>query len=174
MSPGATSFQTREASSEGTAVLPLSNGGEVIVDASDLHWITKHKWRLSKYGNGYQYAIRTHPSGQHLFLHKEVVGAGKHQIVDHINRNPLDNRRSNLRLCTLAQNNKNASLRRSNTSGFRGVYCRGNYWSAAIESDGRKYNLGTFATAEDAAKAYDEAAKRLHQEFASLNYPEAT
>ena len=93
--------------------------------------------------------------------------------VDHINRDKLDNRRSNLRLVTHTQNCVNASLRVTNTSGFKGVnFYRGKYWRAYIRVNYRHISLGFFPTAEAAARAYDEAAREHFGEFAFLNFPD--
>lgn len=90
---------------------------------------------------------------------------------DHISRNTLDNRRGNLRPCTNAENSKNRNLNRNNKSGFKGVYWheRRQRWMAQICADGKQIDLGRFKTKEEAARAYNEAANRLHGDFASPN-----
>lgn len=94
-------------------------------------------------------------------------------FVDHINRDRSDNRRSNLRLCSLAENNRNGSIRSNNNSGFKGVSwdkARGK-WQAGIGLNGTRKALGRFDSAEDAARAYDAAALANYGEFAALNFP---
>ena len=93
-------------------------------------------------------------------------------IVDHINQDPLDNRRQNLRLATRSQNAANLGPYANNTSGYKGVDFNRGKWRARITQDGVRYFLGTFDTAEDAARAYDQKALELFGEFASLNFSE--
>lgn len=152
------------------AALPLSTGGVSKIDASDFDALSRHKWRKSKFGRGNPYVIRS-TGGRVLLLHRELVGAGPGQIVDHINRDTLDNRRENLRLCTIAENSRNTvALPRHNTSGFRGVCRMRQRWAAMIKVAGRQVFLGTFVAPEDAARAYDKAAALYHGDFATLNF----
>jgi hypothetical protein len=92
--------------------------------------------------------------------------------VDHINRDKLDDRWCNLRLATRSQNSANVALRPNSTSGFIGVTFdkARDKWRAQIRIAGRKVNLGRFASAEEAARAYDAAALKEFGEFAELNF----
>ena len=104
-------------------------------------------------------------------MHNVIAGAPQ---VDHVNGDGLDNRRANLRPASTAQNARNRSRPSTNRSGFKGVSWvrdRG-HWRAGIKVDGRSLNLGSFADPVEAAKAYDEAARRLHGKFARPNFPE--
>jgi hypothetical protein len=94
-------------------------------------------------------------------------------LVDHRNGNGLDNRRSNLREATPAQNSANARLSRQSTSGFKGVtwYKRCSRWRAHIKVDQEQRHLGYFDDATEAAKAYDAAALEAFGAFARLNFP---
>lgn len=105
-----------------------------------------------------------------LRMHRLLLGSDG---GDHVNRNGLDNRRSNLRACTASQNNFNHGLRSDNTSGFKGVTRVEERlpWRAQIQEHGRHHDLGNYATAEEAARVYDAAAIRLHGAFARLNFP---
>jgi hypothetical protein len=89
-----------------------------------------------------------------------------------VNRNGLDNRRANLRFATRAQQVCNMRQRGSNT-GFRGVSFskERNKFYASIQHNYRTIPLGRYSTAEEAARAYDEAARKYHGEFATLNFP---
>jgi HNH endonuclease/AP2 domain len=87
--------------------------------------------------------------------------------IDHKNRNPADNRIANLRQCSHAQNMCNATRR--NPSGFKGVSRARSKWRATIGVNGRSIHLGTFSTPEEAAAAYDKAARLYHREFARTN-----
>jgi hypothetical protein len=95
--------------------------------------------------------------------------------VDHRDGNGLNNRRrSNLRVCSHSQNGANQKKHKNNTSGFKGVVLykdnRSRPWCARIKVEGRHIYLGYFATPDEAAKAYDAAAIRLHGEFARTNF----
>ena len=96
-------------------------------------------------------------------------------MYDHKNRDFLDNRKENLRICNYSQNAANSSKKVIATSQHKGVYQnkRDGKWYAGIMKDYKKYWLGSFATEEAAAKAYDKAARKLFGEFANLNFPES-
>ena len=94
--------------------------------------------------------------------------------IDHVNRNKLDNRRSNLRICTRQQNGKNRSLSSNNKSGYHGVHFantekRVKRWVASTRVDGKKKIIGRYYTVQEAATAYNIAAKKYHGEFATQN-----
>jgi hypothetical protein len=111
---------------------------------------------------------------KYIRLHRFVLGNEKTHLlnVDHINNNTLDNRRSNLRVATRAQNNQNRRGFRGSVSKFKGVSKSGNRWRAQICKDGKNHLLGIFQTEEEAARNYDFYACRYHNEFAKLNFPE--
>jgi hypothetical protein len=94
------------------------------------------------------------------------TGAWPPDEIDHINRNPKDNRWSNLRLASHAENQRNTNARANNTSGFKGVSRNYEKWVAQIRVDGKRMHLGTFMTPEGASLAYRWAAERYHREFA--------
>lgn len=89
--------------------------------------------------------------------------------VDHINGDGLDNTRNNLRAVTPAENLRNQRLRKDNTSGFKGVSRHEGRWRARVRVDGKYTHVGLFDSAEDAARAYDEAARNMHGIFARTN-----
>jgi HNH endonuclease len=110
---------------------------------------------------------------RHRFIHlaRLVVGLeeGNPLVADHINGNPLDNRRINLRVCPHAKNMLNRRMHKNNTSGFKGVTQVGpNRWAANIALEGHFYYLGVFDSPEKAHQAYCEAAAWLHGEFANF------
>jgi hypothetical protein len=94
-------------------------------------------------------------------------------VVDHINGDTLDNRRANLRVCTKSENNRNRRKLHPTTSRFKGVYKNTKPWIALIECNGKQFVLGRFASEEEAALAYDKAAKEHFGSFARLNFPPA-
>lgn len=143
--------------------LPVADGRLAIVDAADYDRASRVRWRG---GNGY---IRGHLNGVDIQLHRFILRYSGKQEIDHINGSILDNRRSNLRICTRKQNRRNRRLSSANTSGYKGVsFIRGR-WRTTIGVDGKATYLGTFSTPEAAAHAYNEAAVKYFGEFARLN-----
>jgi len=152
-------------------MIKLTRGHSTMVDDEDFELVSKSKWYC---GNGY--AVREH-KGKMLLLHRFLMGLapGDGIHVDHINGNPLDNRRVNLRVCSNAENIRNRRKNANSTSGYKGVCLdkRSNGktpWRARVKNDGKIHHIGYFATAEAAALAYDTAARELHGEFALLNF----
>lgn len=163
--------------------IPLSRGFVTIVDDADYEWLSQWKWSYKNVGGGgavaESYAGRTdNHRRKTLYMHREILQASKGDYCDHINGNGLDNRRSNLRLCTNGQNlfNKDKPRIRKATSKYKGVVLRRTSrgrvsWAARIKANKKGYWIGTFATELDAARAYDAAARELHGAFAYLNFP---
>jgi hypothetical protein len=143
-----------------TAVqVPLSNGGFTLVDPGDVVLLRDYGVPR-KTSHGYV-KLRKRGSGEaQNYLHRVIMGARKGEMVDHINRDRLDNRRANLRLCTNAQNMWNSKSRRDNASGLRGVWeSSPGHWSAAISVNEARVYLGTFWTKHEAAIAFQSAEK---------------
>jgi hypothetical protein len=98
--------------------------------------------------------------------------AERGEQIDHKNGNGLDNRRDNLRKATATENNRNRmKLRAPCASKYKGVWRHYDKWGAAIWDKGKSIKLGRFDTEAKAAEAYDAAARRLHGEFARVNFP---
>lgn len=146
--------------------IPLTKGKIALVDDDDYEELSKHKWHTSHHGYPARSILK--PKKENIFMHRQLMGFPD-CAVDHINRNPLDNRRSNLRLATLSQNQHNRKLNKNNTSGFKGVSWHPSMkkWVATIRLNYKQYILGYFSDPKDAALAYREAALELHGEFAS-------
>ena len=141
--------------------IPLTRGKFAIVDDEDYERFGSQRWHCSSAG----YARQTGPNRESIFLHRLIVGAGLGQVVDHINRNPLDNRRANLRICTHAQNLQNARRRGSMLKGV-GLDKRDGRYYARVSVNGRRKNVGRFATEAEAHEAYLNSARRVYGEFA--------
>ena len=132
--------------------------GRAIIDLEDVEKIKNYKWSLK---NGY--AFNTEVGLLHRFLNEYP----NDMVIDHINLNKLDNRRSNLRICTYSQNNMNTKIKSSNTSGTKGVWwnAKREKWIAEIMIDNKKYYLGEFINKEEAIKTRKEAEIKYFGEF---------
>ena len=110
-----------------------------------------------------------------MHMHQEILEVPKGMVVDHINNDGMDNRSANLRAATIGQNSRNRKKScRSFTSKYKGVswHKKSRKWEASITFELKSIYLGIYKNEFDAAKAYDEAAKKYHKEFAALNFPE--
>lgn len=144
-----------------------------LIDSDDIEKInTGRKWSCSKVGYAFcdtrNYA-RT--EGKLVYMHHLIVDVPKGMVVDHINGNKLDNRKSNLRICNQRQNTWNKRKRSNNKSGYTGVSWNkaASKWSAEVRKDGEKHYLGLYVSKHAAAKAYNRKAKELFGEFTRLN-----
>ena len=155
--------------------IPLTQGKVALVDDADYERVSKYKWYAWRGGAGPFYARRNVASGRRqqktVKLHRFILGFPD-SFIDHVNHNGLDNRRSNLRLCTRSQNQQNRLPERGKTSAYKGVNWnkRNRIWYAKIKHNGKGFHLGCFRSEVRAAKAYDDAAKENFGEFAYLNF----
>ena len=149
--------------------IPLTKGMFALVDDEDFKRLSAYNWAAWKNGKGW-YATRK-PSKKMISMHREILNVPSRKITDHIDRNSLNNQRSNLRVCTRQQNGCNRGPNKNNTSGFKGVtwWKRDKNWSAQIRVNRKNIKIGYFENKTDAAKAYNDAALRHHGEFAYQN-----
>ncbi len=139
-----------------------------LVDDTDFAEVRKHHWYLMNTGYVETFRKRDGKVSGRTTLHRFILNPAAGQMIDHINRNKLDCRRTNLRLATFTQNNCN--LQRTNKFGtYRGVRPRDRRWEARITIDRRSVSLGRFDSPEEAAMAYNSAAESCQGEFAILN-----
>lgn len=159
-----------------TIEIPLSQGKVVIIDEADVELVRRHKWFANSTRGRTFYALTNimHPGAidkrTTLSMHRLILGlAESYTQVDHIDGNGLNNRRSNLRICSNSENARNRRKRIDNTSGYKGVSfdARSYKWVAYINFDGKRMHIGYFNTREDAHAAYCKAATKLHGEFAN-------
>jgi hypothetical protein len=167
---------TLEPVSAEIALIPLTRGMVAIVDAADFEKLSRYRWFTLKTKRGPCYA-GTNMSGRIISMHRFLMNPPKGMWVDHIDGNGLNNRRSNLRICTPRQNACNHSRRKpkSATSQFVGVFQRRQQpdkWYAKVEYAGMICRLGPFDSELEAARARDFRAVELHGPYAHVNLPD--
>jgi hypothetical protein len=147
----------------------IIEGKRVLFDQEDLFTLINNKWHIN--GNYLRSNPTTHNPNQEYF-HRVIMDCPEDMIVDHINQNTFDCRKSNLRITTVSCNTQN-SISQSST-GYKGVTLRKstNKYQAQIGFNSNTVYLGAHRTAEEAATKYDMAAIYLYGEFAGLNFPE--
>lgn len=157
-------------------LIPLTQGQNAIVDASDYEWLNQWNWFAwwSPETESFYARRSLRVNGRLTMIHmaRELLDCEIGEFPDHISHETLDNRRANIRKGTNSQNMCNRRQRPDNTSGYRGVtfYKDRKQWVSRISVNKRRIHLGYFLTPEDAAHSYDEAAKKYHGEFAVLNF----
>ena len=146
--------------------VPLNDGSIALVDHGDRDLVEGWNWSIGRNKD----RVMRGTGGVALPLATAIMG---HKLIDHVNGNIRDNRRSNLRRSTKVQNARNRGIGSNNTSGFKGVFYRKDRstWLAALRVGPRLFKIGTFKTREEAARAYDALALQHHGEFAVLNFP---
>lgn len=148
--------------------IPLGDGFTVYVDAADYEWLSRWTWHMQG-GHAIRYEVK-----KLIFMHRQIAQPPRGMIVDHKNRNKLDNTRDNLRICTHGENTQNAGKRVDTFSRFKGVSYRKERekFFAQIYHHNEQFYLGLFDKELDAARAYDRRAIELFGEFARVNFPE--
>lgn len=151
-------------------LIDLSNGGQVIVDDDDYELLSKWKWVQSNKGYAQRAAYKK-DGYTTILMHRQIMDITDRRRIDHINGNPLDNQRINLRVCTQRQNMQNRKPNRNKASlpGIKGVYPHGNKWKVLIMINGKNKYIGLYSTIKEASEAYNTAAKVKDSQFAWQN-----
>ena len=147
----------------------IASNNIVLVDKEDYEYLSQFRWSINGMGR-VGTAIKVNGRYKSFYMHRMILNPPKDKTVDHINHDPLDNRRKNLRVCTHQQNLMNRALFTNNTSGYKGVYVdkrRGHIY-AKISVGGKQIMLGRFSRLQDASKAYTEAASEYYGEYAGV------
>ena len=148
--------------------IKLTQNKFALVDDEDFEYLNQFKWQLNDNG----YAVRSEHiylginkyKNNHIRMHREINKTPKELFTDHINRNKLDNRKSNLRTVTKSENAINTKLNSNNASGYKGIYWDKftNKWRAEIKIFYKKISLGRFLNLEDAILARKEGEIKYH------------
>lgn len=144
----------------------LSSGKFALVDNEDYWFLRRFKWYFD--GN-YAYMQR---SGKNIAMHRLITMVSDGFVIDHKNRDKLDNRKDNLRICSHRDNNRNCMTKKTGYFLYKGVgqSTGSKRFYARIRVDKKPLYLGSYPTQEDAAMAYDAAAVKYFGEFAKLNF----
>lgn len=153
------------------AYVPLTKGHVAVIDATDAASVSQYNWQALVFDHTVyaKRSTRRDENGKQkaIFLHRHLLTALEGMEIDHIDNDGLNNRRANLRHVSRSENMMNARMRKSNRSGFKGVFWHKStgHWRAKIVRDGIAIELGSFPTAEAGHAAYVEASKKYHGEF---------
>lgn len=151
------------------AIVTLTKGHRCVIDAKDVSLVSSYSWYAEEKKTTV-YAKTSYRDGEKyksIFMHRLLLRPDDGKFCDHIDHDGLNNRRSNLRVCTIRENLANSRLRATSSSGYKGVYWekdRGK-WRAQIGFNGKKIKLGRYDTPEEAHKAYVKASQELYGEF---------
>ena len=154
--------------------IPLTRGEFALIDEQDYDLISQHRWYAVKTPHSY-YAATSFKHTHKIYMHRIILNPPTGLMVDHVNKNGLDNRRCNIRICTRSQNGINRESKHGSLSKFKGVTWnyRDGLWYATIKKNQVTHRLGAFKNEIDAAIAYDIAALELYGDFAVLNLSQA-
>ena len=144
--------------------MTTTKGEVILIDSEDYEKVKQHSWCISKTG----YPVANIGNGKVVKLQRMLLGVENPKlVVDHINGNPFDNRKSNLRVCKNSENSRNCRISKNNTSGYPGVRITSHgRFNARITFNRKGIHIGNYATFEEAVKARKEAEKKYFGEFA--------
>lgn len=145
---------------------------DLIVDDEDFDRVNEHRWWINKQRGKFRAHGRIDKTQKLIKVHRFILNVYNPKImIDHINMNPLDNRKENLRIVTNQQNSVNKKLNKNNKSGYKGVFYseRDKKWVSKVKYNYKNINLGRFKTKEEAAHAYNAKVFELFGDFAYLN-----
>jgi AP2 domain len=151
--------------------VPLTKGYHALIDVASYEKVSQHKWRACVLENGRRVYAVTKMQGKLIYLHRFILNAKEQFKVDHARSRTLDNRSSEIRMCTNTQNSTNTVKRKGCTSRYKGVCWHKDRkkWRVAIVVKKRVISLGYHKSEEEAAVAYNMAALRHFREFSRLN-----
>lgn len=154
--------------------IKLNNNKLVKIDSEDFEKVSSFHWFTVKYKNYCKVRAEVWKNGNKkgITMSRLILNCPKGMVVDHINGDALDNRKSNLRICTHAENMKNRKiLSKNNKTGYKGVSWNSfaKQWQVGISFNGKHMTIGYSKNKDDAAKMYNEAAIKYHGDFATLN-----
>ena len=142
----------------------------VLVDDENYNWLNQWKWFAHKHRNTFYAERNIQQKNKRIVIkmHYVILEKKKGFIIDHIDRNGLNNQQNNLRYATIQQNNINRGIYKNNKSGIRGVYWHKGVekWAACIRKNRKSFHLGLFNNIKEASIAYEEAAKNYFGKFA--------
>lgn len=168
-------------------IIKSTNGYRIKVDNEDFEWLNQWRWQAVEAKNGKRRVrrqFRENGKMKHVSMHRVVMKAKKGKVLDHVNGDQLDNRKFNLRFCTIQQNNWNTGISKRNTSGLKGAtYAYSRYrsggkmvkvkrkkpWLSQFSINGKNHFLGYYKTAKEAHKKYVKMTIKHHGEFCFYN-----
>lgn len=150
----------------------LGDGAKILLDEDSMQKVKNYTWHIDRTGYVKTTITVSKNHRQTIQMHRFILGLAKGVgVVDHINGNMQDNRRSNLRVCSVSENAMNRGMQADNKSGFKGVsfHKESGKWQAQTKKKGHEKMYSRHDTPQEAAHAYNKAAIKMHGEFAVLN-----